>query len=91
MQQIVSSLGGNTSIVNVSSGGQETNNVLMQNYPSYNDMTSNALPISSFEPDQYLRTDGYDQMNNNNNNNNTNNNKPGGGGGASSSRFDVSR
>ena len=91
MQQIVSSLGGSTSIVNVSSAGQETGNLMMQNFPSYNDLTdfnakSNALPISSFEPDQYLRNDGFDQMKPGNGGNGGN-----GGGGASSSRFDVGR
>lgn len=75
MQQIVSSLGGSTSIVNVSSAPQETN-VLMQNFQSYNDMSQ--LPVSSFEPDQYLRNDGFDQV------------KPGAAG-ASTSKFDVYR
>lgn len=79
VQQIVGSLGGNTSVVNVSSG-QETN-VLIQQLQEYNGMNhlssdfakSNLLSISCFESDQYLRNDKYDIKS------------------ASSSRFDVGR
>jgi hypothetical protein len=54
--------------VNVSSA-QETSTVLMQQLQQYNDINqlgssdfakSNPLPVSSFEPDQYLRTDNFD-------------------------------
>ena len=81
MQELVGSLGGSTSLVNVSAAQDST--VLMQHLQQYNDMTqlssdfakSNPLPISSFEPDQYLRNDSFDI-------------KPGS---ASTSRFDVDR
>ncbi|XP_024362031.1 uncharacterized protein [Physcomitrium patens] len=68
MEQIVGSLGASSSVVDVSSG-QEAN-VLMHHSQQYSDMNqlnsdftkSNPLSVSSFEPDQYLRNDGFDQI-----------------------------
>lgn len=82
IQQIVGSLGGNTTVVNVSSG--HDNNVLMHQLQQFNELNqlssdfvkSNPLPGSSFEPDQYLRNDGFEQL------------KPGS---ALTTRFDVGR
>lgn len=67
-QMVVGSLGGSTSVVNVSAAQAETT-VFMQHLQQYNhDMNqlgsdfakSHPLPIASFEPDQYLRNDNFD-------------------------------
>lgn len=57
MQQIVATLAGNTSVVNVTAA-QDSG--LMQHLQSYGDI-STTIPTSNFE-DQYLRYDSFDQL-----------------------------